>query len=409
MPTFKIVPISVLSSRNFDFSSKLSSCTLEREAMVSISPVEFGVKTRPSSVISEWPQEDWNRDNYKAEPVIAYLLTGDVKVFSELGIIIIDDKYVVEESLHFVFPDHYNWPIEVGADGYNRITIDIPDSFQLLSGNWLHLLAGHTGNRNYAHFWIDCISTLEFRAAIESAYRLPLKMLLPNIRSGYQREVYNSLIGQNENDCRYVLDEVSLVKTESLIFLPSCKRQDYIPRPSYSQFLQRHFIGMIGDAVEEPDSSHGLDEPLYLYVSRKDAPARRLENEESVEELLKSKGFRVILASQLNLHEQIRLFSRACIVVSAHGAGLANLLFMKKDSIIIEIHCSDMVNWSLRRLASSAGLRYGCIIGDVIGDAPTKSFQDKTWKVSLDPLSRAVDDAIQITTSFEREIACQNA
>ena len=113
-----------------------------------------------------------------------------------------------------------------------------------------------------------------------------------------------------------------------------------------------------------------------------------------------SKGFRVIQASKLSLREQIRLFSRATILVSAHGAGLANLLFMKRNSIVIEMHCNDMVNWSLRRLASSVGLRYGCLVGSVAVQSPALSFQEKTWSVPLDVLSDAVDAAIQSSSSI---------
>ena len=399
MPNFQIASISQIAEKIVDTSSIVSSCVLAKPAPVSISPIEFGAITRPISVRDEWPQGDWNRSDYQAEPVVAYRMTGNIKVFSELGIVIIDDNLVVEESLHFVFPDHYGWPITQASDGVRQIAIDIPESCIGLGKSLFHLLAGHTGNRNYAHFWTDCISSLEFLEAAEEAFTSQFQLLLPAIRAGYQREVFNSFFGRDHLTNSFLLEETSLVGCDSLVFIPSCKRQDYIPRPSYSCFLQELASNYI--SVSESDcSSLVCSEPLYIYISRKDAPARKLENEDSIEELLVSKGFRVIQASKLSLREQIRLFSRATILVSAHGAGLANLLFMKRNSIVIEMHCNDMVNWSLRRLASSVGLRYGCLVGSVAVQSPALSFQEKTWSVPLDVLSDAVDAAIQSSSSI---------
>src|SRR5688500_19312228 len=47
----------------------------------------------------------------------------------------------------------------------------------------------------------------------------------------------------------------------------------------------------------------------------------------------------------LSFEEQVKLLSRARYVVSNHGAGLTNMLFMRDDTKVLELrHRSDYIN-----------------------------------------------------------------
>jgi hypothetical protein len=75
-----------------------------------------------------------------------------------------------------------------------------------------------------------------------------------------------------------------------------------------------------------------------LYISRKRSARRKLVNEDQVERLLRAYGFECIHNEDLNFHEQVSVFSNAQYVISIHGAGLTNMLFMKENSRVLELH-----------------------------------------------------------------------
>lgn len=96
-----------------------------------------------------------------------------------------------------------------------------------------------------------------------------------------------------------------------------------------------------------------------LYISRGGARRRRIANEEEVLQVLCRFGFQVIRAESCSFPEQVRLACRARYLVSNHGAGLTNMLFMAPGSSVLELrHTADSVNNCYFTLASPLGLRY---------------------------------------------------
>ena len=57
-----------------------------------------------------------------------------------------------------------------------------------------------------------------------------------------------------------------------------------------------------------------------------------------VEELVHKYQFQTVCNEDLDFFQQVALYSNAKFLISFHGAGLSNLIFMKKDSIILELH-----------------------------------------------------------------------
>ncbi|HBT93787.1 MAG TPA: hypothetical protein DEB23_05960 [Chitinophagaceae bacterium] len=74
-----------------------------------------------------------------------------------------------------------------------------------------------------------------------------------------------------------------------------------------------------------------------IYVSRRQAAKRRIKNEETVIEVLKAFGFYILETEDLSLDEQISIMHHADIFVSAHGAGLTNMIFCKEGTKIFEL------------------------------------------------------------------------
>lgn len=74
-----------------------------------------------------------------------------------------------------------------------------------------------------------------------------------------------------------------------------------------------------------------------IFISRKDAKIRNMTNEDEIFQLFEKYGFVRYNLAHMSLLEQIALFHHAKIIVAAHGTGLANLIFCKPHTKIIEI------------------------------------------------------------------------
>ncbi|MFE5320701.1 glycosyltransferase family 61 protein [Paenibacillus sp. NPDC056579] len=117
-----------------------------------------------------------------------------------------------------------------------------------------------------------------------------------------------------------------------------------------------------------------------IYIRRKHY--RKIVNEDAIFGLLSQCGFISIELEALPLEQQIRLFYNAKIIVAAHGAGLANLVFCQPETHVIELFPPSFMEphyWMLSRLM---GLDYHMIVG-------TRENPNNFWSgfdnLSIDP------------------------
>jgi len=96
-----------------------------------------------------------------------------------------------------------------------------------------------------------------------------------------------------------------------------------------------------------------------LYISRGAARRRKVSNEADVMDVLGRFGFRVFHPESCPFEEQVRTAAGARYLVSNHGAGLTNMLFMRPGSHVLELrHEADRVSNCYFTMASALGLRY---------------------------------------------------
>ncbi len=127
-----------------------------------------------------------------------------------------------------------------------------------------------------------------------------------------------------------------------------------------------------------------------IYVSRRDAGARRMVNEEELEAALEKLGFEIKLLSNMSYVKQIEEFSSASLVLGAHGSGFTNLLFSEEGTLVIEIRAdrhkgrSPMWDRSFWILPSVLKQSYGFIMCD--GDDDTD-----TWSAPIDEIISTIE------------------
>lgn len=84
-------------------------------------------------------------------------------------------------------------------------------------------------------------------------------------------------------------------------------------------------------------STLGAAPGLKVLVSRAAAPTRRLLNEDAVMEILTPLGFTRVTLEKMPLKDQATLFAAADTVLAPHGAGLANIVFLRPGARVIEL------------------------------------------------------------------------
>ncbi|OES26994.1 glycosyltransferase family 61 protein [Alteromonas macleodii] len=79
-----------------------------------------------------------------------------------------------------------------------------------------------------------------------------------------------------------------------------------------------------------------------IYIDRRNAKNRRIENESQVIDMLIERGFQIIKPEELSVNEQVSTFSEAKVIISASGAALTNSIFMSEKSVLVELIGEDV-------------------------------------------------------------------
>jgi capsular polysaccharide biosynthesis protein len=136
--------------------------------------------------------------------------------------------------------------------------------------------------------------------------------------------------------------------------------------------------------------------PKRLYISRSAARDRRISDESSLAPLLAEYGFTWLRLEQLAFRQQIELFANADVVCGLHGAGLANALFMRPESKMIEIFDPGYPEICWWTAASVSGIDYYYLLGE----GPREGFADPGRNFELNHRD-VVCDPDKLRATFE--------
>lgn len=136
-----------------------------------------------------------------------------------------------------------------------------------------------------------------------------------------------------------------------------------------------------------------------IYISRKKSTKRKVVNEDEVEQLLINYGFDIICNEDFDFNEQVSLFSNAKYVVSIHGAGLTNMLFMKEGSSVLELHKKrtndhDWHSFAFWYMSNALGFRYYHQVCEP--DDPHSTFFAANFVVDISLLEKNIKFMLQV-------------
>ena len=159
--------------------------------------------------------------------------------------------------------------------------------------------------------------------------------------------------------------------------IPSMDHSSQVVAPWKIESLRR-----LRDALPASETARSR----RLYISRRSAAVRRVSNESELIKILDDAGFKVV---ELEMHawpEQVAMFSDAEVIVAPHGAALANIVFCRTGSLIVEISTGPGYRDYFLRLAASADLRYRMIEAQprVPAGASLRAAENEDMIVDLD-------------------------
>ncbi len=150
--------------------------------------------------------------------------------------------------------------------------------------------------------------------------------------------------------------DIVFIKEEEMFYA------DYVSivtRPCHTGYINDPLIKKMQATIFEKIGNKKDDSLSRLYVSRERASYRKILNETQLLPLIKEYGFEIIHFEDFSFEEQVKLASRCGTLMSIHGAGLTNMIFMPQASSVIEFRRDKVYhNQCYWHLADALGHNY---------------------------------------------------
>lgn len=117
-----------------------------------------------------------------------------------------------------------------------------------------------------------------------------------------------------------------------------------------------------------------------LYIVRH---RRKPTNEAALIDILRPYGFEVYKPEQ-DAQRQARTFAEAEAVVGAEGSAMANLMFCRPGTQVLELLGTDHVMPYYFMVAMAGGLSYACLVGESTGRRSSNSFGPSPYNFHVD-------------------------
>jgi len=100
-----------------------------------------------------------------------------------------------------------------------------------------------------------------------------------------------------------------------------------------------------------------------IFIDRSDSKNNHVQiiNKNEVLDFMKKNGFKIYKIAKMNFFKQVYLFWNADFIISTHGAALANLVFCKPNTKIIEMKPEKQPGNYYKKISKINKLKYKCI------------------------------------------------
>ena len=255
-------------------------------------------------------------------------LAGPALVGFKDSDIILDTAYYGRLDLWERNSPHFEMARE--ALKYPAIEIDLAVSF---GGVWSH---------NYFHWILDTLPKIEaLREYSAETGNFPT-ILLENDPPPFVFESLEPL------EYGYITNEKHHYHIEGLV-VPQNRRKFGMVPPGVVDYLRELYPSDV--MYSTPD----------LYITRKEARNRRVDNEEELTDYLLERGYGTRMLEKNSFAEQRDMCAVAENIISPHGAGLVNMVWADSPKVI-ELVTPDYTNPCCWLIAAGKGWDYGFVM-----------------------------------------------
>jgi capsular polysaccharide biosynthesis protein len=234
-------------------------------------------------------------------------------------------KGLIKECYHYLMPNEFDERLNELSHFYHAVN-DNPEKLITLDDNETYLLIHHPFHNNYYHWMCETL----LRVWMVSAETEKMVLLLP-AKSSISSYVLPSLEAFTFKNVFHIPNgQGVLVRT---LCMPQIKpiMASYIPAAltDLRAKLISHFSAKACAVTNVSEK---------IYVSRKRSRRRKVANEDEVFAVMKAYGFDIVYNEDLNFSQQVLFYSNVRYLVSVHGAGMTNMIFMPPGSVVFELH-----------------------------------------------------------------------
>ena len=237
-----------------------------------------------------------------------------------------------------------------------------PKLIKSINGSLIILTQGASGHNNYAHWMLDVLPRIKL---------LLSKMLISEIKNIYVTKLNKF---QNQSFSFLGLKSFKIidpnifrhVKADQIISVSHpyyFKKTWFYAQSNLPSWIIKFLRNDISKKVKSKKKSY-----KRIFIDRSDSLQNhsKLINNNEVIKYLKSKRFKCLRLTELNLKDQISIFKNCNTIIAPHGAGLTNIAFCKKNTKVIEIIPHDNKNYLFKRISKINKLKYKSIYLDKI-------------------------------------------
>ena len=237
-----------------------------------------------------------------------------------------------------------------------------PKLIKSINGSLLILTQGASGHNNYAHWMLDVLPKIKL---------LLSKMLISEIKN-----IYVTKLNKFQNQSFDFLGLKSFkiidpnifrhVKADQIISVSHpyyFKKTWFYAQSNLPSWIIKFLRNDISKKVKSKKKGY-----KKIFIDRSDSLQNhsKLINNNEVIKYLKSKRYKCLRLTELNLKDQISIFKNCNTIIAPHGAGLTNIAFCKKKTKVIEIIPKNNKNFLFKRISKINKLKYKSIYLDKV-------------------------------------------
>lgn len=260
-------------------------------------------------------------------------LRGSGFLFKDDNLLCADD--LIPQYIQDQFTSDDRWDMTIPAD---RV-IEIEDPVVSFVSD---------AHRVYGHWILDMLPRIWLFKTYFGQHLPNVKFIIPNNTPEYARMIlldYFGISRKNIIEFKFLRDEVKLKRA----YVPSLLHSSHIFHPAMNLFV---------DFILKKISSSYLpsNTKTKIYVSRRrfaqnsTSYERSLRDEDALIDSLTARGYQLVYPEGLSWSTQLKLFSKATIIIGECGSALHNSLFSGQNVGVVSIDSSNHVQGMIANL-----------------------------------------------------------